>query len=185
VFFISGAKVIFIHDDQKYNEMLDRKAITFLTFPGVVLHEMGHYIACIISGVRVLKVKYINREGNGYVKHDSPESFFKSLFICTAPFLFSSLVSVALVMDFKTENRGLWSFIMLWTAFSAGAHCFPSTQDGKNLWENTKKSLKGLNILALAGLPVVLLIYAADRLRSFGFDFIYSAALMYFTYIKF
>ena len=32
--------------------------ISFVTFPGVIMHELGHQVACWLSKVAVFNVKY-------------------------------------------------------------------------------------------------------------------------------
>ncbi len=40
-------------------------------FPGVIFHEMSHFIACIILGVRITETKFWGLE-EAHVKHEEP-----------------------------------------------------------------------------------------------------------------
>jgi len=61
--------------------------ISVLTFPGVIVHEIGHLVFCRFYRVAVLKVCYF-RFGNpaGYVIHEKPRSATQSMMIGIGPF---------------------------------------------------------------------------------------------------
>jgi len=66
-------------------------------------------------------------------------------------------------------------------AFSIGAHAFPSTGDGKSLWNATIESLKKKRFWNAVFLPFVALIYIGALLSFFWIDFIYAGVLVFGT----
>ena len=132
--------------------------ISVLTFPGVILHETGHAIACVITGTKIHSIRLFKRDG-GDVTHDVPKiPIVGSLFITMAPLLIGMFAIVFLagrVMDvdkLKLGNdvRDFWPFLfsvvgaVKWTSIatwvwlylilSIGSTMMPSAQDFKNSW---------------------------------------------------
>lgn len=52
--------------------ILPGKKYQFVVFPGVVVHELSHLIACLITGASIKEVKFFSSQG-GYVKHGKPK----------------------------------------------------------------------------------------------------------------
>ena len=143
--------------------------IELLTFPGVVFHELGHQIFCIIAGVKVRKAVYF-RFGNpaGYVIHDTPDSILKALLITFGPFISGTFFSLVFY--------NMSGIFFTWLGFSTALHCFPSSGDAKSLWSQTNSRIRR-NIFALIGYPFALLIWTADILKAVYFDFFYAVGL--------
>jgi hypothetical protein len=158
--------------------------ITILTFPGVVMHEVAHEVACHIAGVRVLKVKYFdlsfkNRTA-GYVEHTAPESYGAAFLICIAPIIFSNLAALALFMPAIRFDILPLRVLFAWLGISCAMHAFPSTGDARNLFRCSKASL-WRNPLALLGFPVVGIIYLANFLSFFWLDFFWALFILFST----
>ena len=70
--------------------------LSLLTFPGVIVHELGHLIFCRLFGVPVAKV-CLFRFGNpaGYVLHAEPENAVQHLFISFGPFFANTVLGAA------------------------------------------------------------------------------------------
>jgi len=161
--------------------------IALLTFPGVIIHEFAHKIACDMTNVRVYRVCYF-QIGNpaGYVEHEPPWKYSQAFTITVAPFLVNSIVAIlifalALKTPLNMEIYGIkLRYILYWLGISIGMHAFPSSHDAKNLWNFTKKVWRG-NPLVILGIPIVVLIYIADALRYIWFDAIYALILLTLT----
>ena len=70
--------------------------LLYLTAPGVIIHELGHVLFCLIFGHKVLEVKFFENDPDrnrlGYVNHRyNPASFYQRIgnfFIGTGPIWF-------------------------------------------------------------------------------------------------
>ncbi len=158
--------------------------ISLLTFPGVVVHEMGHLIFCRLFGLSVHKVCYF-RFGNpaGYVIHEQPCSYGQGFWVSVGPLVISTLIAAAvgfpvgmLVIHHGAPELRHW--VLGWLAVSIGMHAFPSTGDAANLWRASTSSLFKGNVPALIGFPVVILLYLANILSFLWFDAIYAVAVI-------
>ncbi len=70
-----------------------------LVFPGTVIHELSHYLACLMTGVHVREVRLFSPQKNGalgWVLSDPADPFRRSI-IALAPFLGGSLAIYLLV----------------------------------------------------------------------------------------
>ena len=161
--------------------------IAVLTFPGVIIHEFAHKIACDLTGVHVYRVCYF-RIGNpaGYVEHAPPKTYKQAFVISTAPFIVNSAIAVAIfAIAVKTPSTikifGIeFKYILYWLGISIAMHAFPSSHDAKNVWDFTWKVWRR-NPLVILGIPVVVLIYIANALSYFWFDAIYALILLTLT----
>lgn len=155
--------------------------ISLLTFPGIVFHEFGHSLFCSLAGVKVRKVVYF-QFGNpaGYVIHDAPDSFIKSLIITLGPLISGTLFSILFFTVSKSVPVYTYKLLLAWLGFSVATNCFPSSGDAKNLWQETNRHIWH-NLLAIIGYPFALLIWLADFLRIVWFDFFYAVALYLLT----
>ncbi|MEA3248754.1 MAG: hypothetical protein U9Q03_00150 [Patescibacteria group bacterium] len=63
-----------------------------VSLPGTIIHELSHYVGCLLTWTRVREVRLFSpqREGEqivlGYVRHDKPKNPLSSFVIGTAPF---------------------------------------------------------------------------------------------------
>lgn len=156
--------------------------ISLLTFPGVVVHEVGHKVFCDIFRVKVHEAKYF-RLGNpaGYVVHDIPDKFYKTFFIDVGPFIVNNFMAI-LIFSLSTLfafNDLLWAFFV-WLGISIAMNSFPSSHDAKVLWNESKKYLSKGNIIAIIGFPFSILIRIANALSVIWFDLIF-AIILYIT----
>jgi hypothetical protein len=149
-----------------------RLIMSYLTFPGVVVHEFAHAWACRRMGIPVLKICYL-RIGNplGYVLHERPEYAIQHIMIAVAPFFVSTFcaLAVSLVVSalyasyFLPEFHTILIPSALWLSFSIALHAFPSSGDADALWDEVKNGEAGF-LAKLLLVPVVALI----RLTGFG-----------------
>lgn len=156
--------------------------ISLLTFPGVIVHEWAHEKFCDWFGVKVHEVSYFKfwQKTSGYVVHDTPSTFKQIFWISAGPLVVNSLGCILLSM-FATEAapKSFLYYLFFWLAISVGAHSFPSDHDAKNVLESSKNHIKdGGSLLHYLSYPFFTLIWVANKLRFFWFDFIYAVFLM-------
>ncbi len=152
---------------------------TIATFPGVILHEYAHKLACEKTGLKVSKVCYF-RFGNpaGYVIHEKPETFYQAFTTAVAPFFLNTLVAIITYLIALPIRLDYLRYILIWLGMSFASHAFPSKGDAKTLLQFVKD--KGALIKLLA-LPVIALIYVGSVLSIFWFDLFYAAVLLQAT----
>lgn len=138
-----------------------------LTFPGVVLHELGHLLFCRIYNLRVHKY-CLFRFGNpsGYVAHEvgTLESTFAA---CFGP-LFLNTFAAAAVFFFTALASGPLALALMWLGVSIGIHALPSHGDGASLWNHTKEAWKKGYRLAAFYVPFAGFIYVGARLMPWS-----------------
>lgn len=136
-----------------WRKSLPIKLYTFLVFPGVIIHEVSHIIACIFTGAKIKKVKLFSKKG-GYVKHKKPKlpligvpliSLFPLvggiLFLQLTFYLFDfNLVTFSLNLSFFGSledifiaNWKSWSFwLVIYLSVSIIINVIPSKKDFRN-----------------------------------------------------
>jgi len=120
-----------------------RRILSYLTFPGVIVHEFAHAWACRRLGIRVEKVCYLSL-GNpmGYVRHERPSSTLLYIMAAVAPFFVSTILAALISFSacfFATcrlppETRDMATLLAAWCSFSIALHAFPSNGDADALW---------------------------------------------------
>lgn len=163
--------------------------ITLLTFPGVIVHEFAHKLACDRARVPVLDVCYF-RIGNpaGYVLHAQPKRYRQSFAISVAPFFVNTVLAFAFLLGYAwldATTAGIWSsstetqassILLLWLGISVGIHAFPSTGDANTLWSRSRAEWRTTPTVLL-GVPIVVLIYVANLLSRLYLDVFYAICL--------
>jgi hypothetical protein len=153
------------------------------TFPGVIVHEAAHQLACRLRGVPVLDVKYFQfANPNGYVLHGRTDDFVSTFAITIGPFVVNTLLCLliclpAFVPVYSFDHSDPLSFFLIWLGISIGMHAFPSNQDASQLWEQALKKAKDLHPLALLSLPLVGLVYVMNIGRFFWLDALYGVGV--------
>lgn len=153
--------------------------VNYLTFPGVVIHELAHKIFCEQFGVVVFRVSYF-RFGNpiGYVTHETPANLRAALGISMGPLFINSAAALGFSYLATYFSAGdYWKWILLWIGFSAGIHAFPSDADIRNVVAG-RKGIVGF-IGYIIAFPFLSLLRLANRLKPYGFDLIYATFLVY------
>ena len=157
--------------------------ITWLTFPGVIVHESAHLLFCKLRHVPVFDVRFFRFDTSGpagYVLHGKPSDFLSSFLISVGPFLVNSVLCVlfcfpAFIPVRLFEQKDVLSYFWLWLGLSIGMHAFPSTGDAKVLWGAAREAASEGSLLAIVTFPIVALIYAANIGSIFWLDFLYGA----------
>jgi hypothetical protein len=159
--------------------------ISLITFPGVIFHEIAHRLACFISRVPVYKTCYF-RIGipAGYIIHGPVKGYSNALLLALAPFLVNTLVAILLyIVAISTRAPGnMWWLIYIWLGVSAAYHSLPSDQDAGTLWDYSRKAWMR-NFLVILGLPLIVIIRIANKLRFLWFDMIYALSLLFLVWL--
>jgi len=167
-----------------------RLGLALFAMPGIVFHELGHYIFCKLVGARVHEL-VLFRFGNpaGYVVHTAPSRFIGHFGVVMGPFVVNSAVAFAI---FRASSSRLiylspsglsqpldlaLSLLALWWGIAIALQAFPSKADARSLWHGAGAHLRRGNLLAVVGYPFVALIYAANIMKSGHLDFGYAIAL--------
>ena len=148
----------------------------YLTAPGVMIHEIGHAVFCLIFRHKIVEMKLFSPEEDGtlgYVNHSyNPNSFYQRIgnfFIGTGPIWFGvavlSLISWLLlpnemqISDFFSLNFwGRWqSYIWLYLALTISSHITLSPPDLAGSVDG------GIAMMATALMGFLLLGWCGDR----------------------
>ncbi len=116
-----------------------RIVLELASIPGVIVHELGHQMACWITGTRVLKVCYF-RFGlpPGYVIHERPATVWRHLLVGSGPFLLNTSLGLAwgwmARQGFDWIRDPFWTrAVLTWLAVAIAMHAFPSLPDANNV----------------------------------------------------
>lgn len=164
---------------------------SLLALPGVVIHELGHYLLCRLVGARVQEVVFFEPTGpSGYVVHSVPRHLRQHVVIVTGPLLLNSALSFLLFRAAATSTSGaaieLARGVPLRAAqgvlaavlgASIALQALPSHADASSLWNVALDRLESGNLLALFALPVAFILMLVNHLRRFWIDWIYLLAL--------
>lgn len=103
-----------------------------ILFPGVVVHEASHALACYACGVKVHRISV--HRNSGMVVHDKTTAR-ASLLIGLFPLLVGAVLAFLLFQWGKQLNaREMWvSLGLIWAGLSVGFHSIPSVQDVHNI----------------------------------------------------
>src|SRR5678809_909987 len=96
-------------------------AITLLTFPGVIVHELAHQLFCRLYKVPVFKVVYFQAQNPaGYVLHEIPDNKFHSIMISVGPFFVNTILGALIalpsslpVLEFN-HSASLLDFLLIY-----------------------------------------------------------------------
>jgi len=156
--------------------------VTWVTFPGVILHEWAHKFFCDRAGVPVYEVKYFSF-GNpaGYVRHGEINRYRDLFLITTAPFLINSLFAIGMFAIRALNLNSYLNIVLLWLGISFALHAFPSYADAKQLGVRSNRIWEQ-HPIALIGFPVVIVIVLANLLKFLWFDLIYALLLLMATF---
>ncbi|HMK45620.1 MAG TPA: DUF3267 domain-containing protein [Methanocella sp.] len=156
--------------------------VTWITFPGVILHEWSHKTFCNIAGVPVYEVKYFTF-GNpaGYVRHGEVTRYRDAFLVTIAPFIVNTIFALLAFVIPALHINDIVNIVFLWLGASFAMHAFPSNGDAKNLWNHSRQMWRS-NPVALIGFPLVMIIAMANLLRIFWFDLVYAVTLYGVTF---
>lgn len=157
-------------------------AITMLTFPGVVVHELAHQLFCRLYKVPVFQVVYFQMKNPaGFVLHETPLNKWHSVMISVGPFLVNTIIGALIALPaalpvFKFDNGSALDYLLIYLGVSIAMHAFPSTGDANAILE-TMKEEGTARWIKIAGYPIVGLIYLGSLASFFWLDLIYGMAV--------
>ena len=154
-----------------------------LFFPGMVLHEISHAVACALLGVKVTKVRLWSRSGAS-VSHRATTGW-KNFAVAIAPFFVNTALALAALWVghqsllrtafFDAGRLGTIAFFY-WLGASFAYYAFPSEADLNSgwgvLWRHYKSRLllqKGALSALMHWLTLPLLLPARVALGLLGF----------------
>ncbi|MCR8558043.1 DUF3267 domain-containing protein [Mucilaginibacter sp. BJC16-A38] len=156
--------------------------ISLLTFPGVIVHELAHQLFCRWFKVPVFKVVYF-QTGNpaGYVLHETVSNKWQTMLISVGPFFVNTIIGAFIAFPaalpvFTFDNATVADYLLVYLGVSIAMHAFPSTGDGKAIWQVLKDSETSL-IVKIIGYPVIGLIYLGSLGSFFWLDVAYGVAI--------
>jgi Putative zincin peptidase len=157
--------------------------IAALTFPGVIIHEVGHLFFCKLFKLQVYDVCFF-RFGNpaGYVVHEQTENFTALFFVSLGPFFANTLLcmvfcTAAFLPVWELKVFDPLAYFFYWLGLSIGMHAFPSTADLSNLWDQAPGLAKKGNPLAIISLPFAGLLFVLNMARVIWADLGYGIAV--------
>lgn len=159
--------------------------IAFISFPGVIVHEIAHRFFADLLHVPVYKIKYfqLGEKTAGYVEHGEIKTTWQAFWICVGPFVINSLLCMVLtlplayhffLLDAKAPNP--FVYFMGWLGLSIGAHAFPSNVDMKSFSYHAFKLNSNIVVKAFAVILQVL-VFLSNLLRVVWFDLIYAMGI--------
>ena len=157
--------------------------ITFLTFPGVVMHEIAHRFVCDLLHVPVYDVNYfsIGDTQAGHVVHKKTKSIAHDFLIGFAPLFINSFFCMLFTLPYSStmhitgdgiSNHA--SMFLYWIGMSMGAHAFPSNQDVESISLMTKNN----NAFFIVQ-PLCSIIQFLNLLRFLWINFAYAFVLSF------
>ncbi|MFA6105604.1 MAG: metalloprotease family protein [Patescibacteria group bacterium] len=153
--------------------------LKLLGAPGVILHELGHLFFCLVSGVKVFRVKLFSfKKTAGFVEHAEPSSLVQSVLISFGPLTFNSFASLILFARIASPYYIWQNFILAWLGFVSALHSIPSNGDASTLASIASRKLRH-NPLALLCYPFVFIIYCLNLLKRLHLHFLYAGLLFF------
>lgn len=72
--------------------------------PGVILHESSHAFACLITGAKITKISFFDKDGGQVAHHKSFIPIFGPILISTAPLVIGILIFYFLARQIRLES---------------------------------------------------------------------------------
>jgi len=107
------------------------KIVYFFLIPGVVLHELSHLFACIITFTRV-KTFSLYEKGGGFVVYEKPKTFLVNFIISIAPLAIGIVVTYFLLRELSSSPYQVKNILFLYFGISVSLSMFPSGKDHQN-----------------------------------------------------
>lgn len=156
--------------------------INWITFPGVIVHELTHQLLCRFYGIPVFKVVYFQtRNPAGYVLHETPDNKSQSIILQAGPFLVNTILGFIISLPAVFTVFGLnkskpLDYFLVYLGISIAMHAFPCTGDGKaNLLKVKAKDIP--LTLKVVGYPVASLIYINSLKRFSWLHILYGIVI--------
>lgn len=156
--------------------------VSIITFPGVIVHELGHKLFADFAALPVYEVKYFQfKNPAGYVAHGETNDLKKSFIVTTGPFLLNSVLCFLICFSagisyywLKIEQTEFLSLAILWLGVSIGMHAFPSNHDLENFTNLVHINYSERKILQMFSKVFAFTFITANTLRIFWIDVLYA-----------
>lgn len=162
-----------------------------LALPGVVIHELGHYLFCRLVGTKVQEVVFFQRtDASGYVIHTIPQRLRQHAVIVCGPLIVNSILAFLLFRAVASGADGALVDLQDGDLFSTGQlvlatvlgisialQAIPSPADARSLWNVTHDRLQHGHLLALLAIPFAAALMGVNHLRRFWIDWLYLVGL--------
>ena len=160
--------------------------ITWVTFPGVIVHELAHALFCRLFGIGIYQVVYFQfathrGQPSGYVVHQPAKHAWQDVIVGIGPFFINSILGAviagpATIPVFQFHSGDVLDYFLIWLGVSIAMHAFPSTGDAKSIWQ-TVTSPGTPTWTKIIGEPIVGLIYLGALASMFWADVLYGIAI--------
>lgn len=159
-------------------------AITILTFPGVIIHELAHQLFCYLCGLKVYEVKYIQLSNPcGYVIHEASEHPANTFLISIGPLIVNTIIGILILIPVTInvfvfgELNNLLNLVILWLGISVLMHAFPSKQDGKIMADQILNNNDISIFTKILSAPIIFLVQIGTFGSIIWLDLIYAIAV--------
>lgn len=159
--------------------------IAWITFPGVIVHELAHALFCRWFGLKLYEVKYFQfatfGQPSGYVIHERSKNPMQDMLVAIGPFFVNTILGAVIgapaaipVLRFHAGDP--LDYFLMWLGVSVAMHSFPSTGDAKSIWHSVTS--REVSIPAkIVCFPIIGLIYLGALGSVFWLDAIYGLAI--------
>ncbi len=155
----------------------------WLTFPGVILHEVSHKLCCDLAGIRVQEAKYFSLgDPMGYVLHDKVTRYRDAYLITIGPFIVNTVFAMAMFVLPCFSLPFVVDIIFLWLGISFAVRAMPGDGESQGLrrWSE-RRALQ--NPLLFLGYPLVIITTFLKPLKkAIRVNLIYAAVLYSVTF---
>ncbi len=159
--------------------------------PGIVVHELGHYLLARLCGAKVQEAVFFEADGpSGYIVHTVPRHLIQHATIVAGPLLVNSTVGFLLFRSATTQIQPTFDalqqldvlpivqlILSLVLGASIALHALPSHADATSLWRVTLDRIGKGHLLAVLAAPVALALMLANQLRRYWIDWVYAIGL--------
>jgi len=157
--------------------------IQYITFPGVIFHELGHVIFCKLAKVKIYRISYFKFGATlGFVEHEAPQKLHQSFFISIGPLILNSIICLIFTAIFfrtlfvSVSHVDLLILVFWWIGFSAGVHAFPSVDDIEN-FKNSVYERSRWSLFRIISLPFVYIFSLVKKFEYIEARLIYASTL--------
>ncbi|AIE84204.1 metalloprotease family protein [Fimbriimonas ginsengisoli] len=160
--------------------------ITWLTFPGVIVHELAHALFCRLFGLDIYAVQYFQfstgfGQPAGYVIHRRAKHAWQDTLVGIGPFFVNTILGAviaapAAIPVLKFHGGDVLDWLLMWLGVSIAMHSFPSTGDAASIWSSVTDKETPIWTKAL-GIPIVGVIYLGALASIFWLDLLYGVAV--------
>jgi hypothetical protein len=111
-----------------------RPILIIVVAPGVIVHEVSHYLFCRLMRVKINKVRLLEFDEfwnpSGHVEVELSEgSFLKPLIIGVAPALLNTALACLLIISYPLLLEPWMEILVIWLTISLILSCRPSLAD--------------------------------------------------------